>query len=213
MPVPDDRRFDPHGIFDRDALRRVYKPAGEGAVRKVLPALDAHCRTYIELCPFVVMASADGHGNLDASPKGGPPGFVKIADERTVLLPDWPGNNRLDGLENILAVPHVGLLFFLPGMNETLRLNGRARITTDPSLKELFKTEGKLPISVLVVTIDQVYLHCARALRRSNLWDASRHVDRKSALPSMGRMLADQIAGYDGAATDALIEKHKNDLY
>jgi len=204
---------DPHFIADLAALRAVYKTPFEGAVKKVLPALDIHCRAYIEKSPFWVLATADAHGNLDASPKGGPPGFVKIKDAHTVLLPDWPGNNRLDGLENIIANPHVGLLSFLPGMNEMLRLNGRAVISTDPALKPQFLTDGKLPISVIVVSVDQVYLHCARALQRSRLWDADRGIDRASAFPTMGQMLADQIAGYDGAATDRMIEQHKDSLY
>jgi PPOX class probable FMN-dependent enzyme len=210
--VKDAAMPDPHAVTDLAALRGIYKLPGEGAVKKVLPALDKHCRAYIERSPFWVLATSDAQGNLDASPKGGPPGFVKIKDDRTIMLPDWPGNNRLDGLENIVANPRVGLLSFVPGMNEMLRLNGRAVISVDPALKPLFTTDGKLPISVIVVSIDQVYLHCARALARSALWDANRHIDR-ATLPSMGQMLADQIAGYDGAATDRMIEKHKNDLY
>jgi hypothetical protein len=211
--MPDSERLDPHAVADRAALRAVYKPPGDGAVRKVLARLDRHARAFIAASPFCVLATADRTGNLDASPKGGPAGFVQVADDATVLLPDWPGNNRLDGLENILDNPHVGLLFFMPGMNEMLRLNGRARITADPALRARFETRGKLPISVVVVAVDQVYLHCARALQRAELWNPARHVDRARDFPSMGAMLADQIAGYDGAATDAFIEKHKDDLY
>jgi PPOX class probable FMN-dependent enzyme len=211
--MPERTDPDPYVVADRDALRRIYKMPGDGAVKKVLGALDRHASAFIARSPFCVLATADAHGNLDASPKGGPPGFVKVADDRTVMLPDWPGNNRLDGLENILANPHVGVLFFLPGMNEMLRLNGRARITVDPIVKRRFETDGKLPLSVIIVAVDQVYLHCARALQRAALWDSARHVDRAREFPSMGRMLADQIAGYDAAATDQLIERHKNDLY
>lgn len=211
--MPDGERPDPNIITDRAALRSVYKPPGDGAVRKVLPRIDRHARAFIEHSPFCVLATADCAGNLDASPKGGPAGFVRVADDTTVLLPDWPGNNRLDGLENILDNPQVGLLFFVPGMNEMLRLNGRARLTADPALRARFETGGKLPISVIVVTVDQVYLHCARALQRAELWNPARHVDRARDFPTMGAMLADQIAGYDGAATDAFIAQHKNDLY
>jgi PPOX class probable FMN-dependent enzyme len=138
---------------------------------------------------------------------------VKIADAATVMIPDWPGNNRLDGLENIVVNPHVGVLFFLPGMTEMLRLNGRARVTADPALKPRFATDGHLPISVIVVAIDQVYLHCARALQRSGLWDANRHIDRKATFPSMGRMLADQVAGYDGDGADRLLAANAGNLY
>jgi uncharacterized protein len=204
---------DPHQILDRKALRAIYKEPMGGAVKKVLSRLDHHCRAYIAQSPFCVLATADVAGNLDASPKGGPVGCIKVKDDHTVLLPDWPGNNRLDGLENILGNPHVGLLLFVPGMNEMLRLNGRATITIDPTLKHVFETDGKQPLSIIVIRIDQVFLHCARALQRSALWDASRHVDRAKDFPTMGQMLADQIAGYDGAATDAMIEKHKGDLY
>ncbi|MBL8629435.1 MAG: pyridoxamine 5'-phosphate oxidase family protein [Rhodospirillaceae bacterium] len=210
--MPDGHQPDPYAITDRAALRAVYKTPFEGAVKKVLPALENHGMAFIAASPFCVLATSDENGNLDASPKGGPPGFVKVHDAKTVMIPDWPGNNRLDGLENIITNPHVGVLFFVPGMNEMLRLNGRAVITTDPALKPAFETKGKLPISVIVITIDQVYLHCARALDRSALWDATRQVDRKQ-FPTIGQMLADQIVGYDGVATDAMVEKHKNDLY
>ncbi|MSO98772.1 MAG: pyridoxamine 5'-phosphate oxidase family protein [Rhodospirillaceae bacterium] len=211
--MPDDIRPDPHAILDRAGLRSIYKQPGDGAVRKVLTRLDVHCRAYIEKCQFLVLATSDAQGKLDASPKGGPAGFAKARDDKTIMLPDWPGNNRLDGLENIITNPHVGVLLFVPGMNEMLRLNGRAHITTDPALKPMFKTDGKLPISIIVIEIDQVYLHCARALQRSALWDVSRHIDRAKDFPTMGKMLADQIAGYDGVATDQMIEKHKNELY
>jgi len=211
--MPDAASPDPHALRTHAALRAVYKMPFEGAVKKVLPALDRHARAYIEKSPFCVLATSDAAGHLDASPKGGPPGFVKVTDGGTVMIPDWPGNNRLDGLENIIANPHVGVLLFVPGMNEMLRLNGRARITTDPALKPVFETAGKLPIAVIVIAVEQVYLHCARALDRSALWDASRHINRKTDFPTMGQMLADQIAGYDGQATDRMIEAHKNDLY
>ncbi|MBM3514134.1 MAG: pyridoxamine 5'-phosphate oxidase family protein, partial [Alphaproteobacteria bacterium] len=211
--MPDDVKLDSFDITRRDRLRAVYKMPGEGAVKKVLPALDRHCRAFVEKSPFCVLATCDADGNLDASPKGGPPGWVKIANDKTVMLPDWPGNNRLDGLENIIVNPGVGLLFFLPGMTEMLRLNGRARITTDPALKRKFETDGHLPVSIIVVAIDDVYLHCSRALQRSALWDASRQIDRKRDFPSMGQMLADQVKGYDADAVDRLIEANKDNLY
>jgi PPOX class probable FMN-dependent enzyme len=210
--MPDGPEADSHVITDRTALRLVYKAPTDAAVKKVLPALDKHAVNFIALSPFCVLATSNEAGHLDASPKGGPAGFVKVRDANTVMIPDWPGNNRLDGLENIVSNAHVGVLFFVPGMNEMLRINGRGKITTDPALKPLFETKGKLPISVIVVETDQVFLHCARALDRSGLWDASRHIDRTS-FPTLGQILQDQVAGYDGAAVDALIEKHKNDLY
>lgn len=211
--MPDDQRPDAHMIATHDRLRAVYKTPADAAVKKVLPALDRHCRAFIEQSPFCVLATADTDGNLDASPKGGPPGFVRVSAASTVMLPDWPGNNRLDGLENIIVNPRVGLLFFLPGMTEMLRLNGRARVSADPALKPQFETDGHLPMSVIVVTIEQVYLHCSRALQRSALWDSGRQIDRKTAFPTMGQMLADQIKGYDGDGVDRLIAANAGNLY
>lgn len=201
-----------HTVTTRDQLRTLYKSPGEGAVKKVLPRLDQHCIAYLALCPFGVLSTSGAGGRLDASPKGGAPGFIQVQDPETLLLPDWPGNNRLDSLENILHNPHVGLMLLVPGMDETLRINGRAEISTGPDLLARFAIKGKLPLSVLVITVEEAYLHCARAVWRADLWNPGTHIDR-SQLPTMGQMLADQIKGYDAAATDKILKDNRHNLY
>lgn len=201
-----------HAISTRTQLRAVYKSPGEGAVKKVLKCLDKHCMDFLSLCPFGVLSTAGADGTLDASPKGGEPGFIHVVDPETIVLPDWPGNNRLDSLENILENPHLGLMLLIPGMDETLRVNGRAKISTDRALLQRFAVKGKLPLTVVVITVEEAYLHCARAVWRADLWNPDKHIDR-GQLPSMGQMLADQVKGYDAAATDKLIEENRHNLY
>ena len=199
-------------IRSEDQLRDLYGSPSERAVRKQMATLDKHCRTFIAHSPFLVMGTAGGDGSLDVSPKGDAPGFVAVLDERTLLLPDRPGNNRLDGLRNLVENPHVGLIFFIPGVQETLRVNGRGRITTDKALLAPLAVQGRLPRTGLVVAVEEVYLHCAKALIRSQLWDPARQVER-STLPSMGRMLADQI-GLDVAESERMTEESiRNRLY
>jgi uncharacterized protein len=199
-------------IRSEDTLRGLYGAPSERAVRKQLTALDAHCRTFIAHSPFLVMGTAGPDGSLDVSPKGDAPGFVAVLDERTLLIPDRPGNNRLDGMRNVLANPHVGLLFMIPGVNETLRVNGRARITTDAALLAPLAVRGRVPASGLLVEAEEVFLHCAKAFIRAKLWDPASQVER-GTLPSMGRMLADQI-GMDVAESERLTEESiRNRLY
>ena len=173
-------------------LRALYGPARERSLLKELPQLDAHATRFIGLSPLVVLASGGPGGDLDASPRGGDPGFVKAVDAGTLLIPDAPGNNRLDTLENIVQTGAIGLLFLLPGVDETLRVNGRAVLSTDPAERERCADARRVPALVIRVTVQASYLHCARALMRSALWDASRQVER-SIMPSMGEMLRDQI--------------------
>lgn len=200
-------------ITDATALRERYGNVGDGAAKKELKRLDKHCRRFIELSPFLVMATADAGGECDASPKGDAPGFVQVLDEETLLIPDRVGNNRTDSLNNILTNPHVGLLFFLPGYRETLRVNGRARISTEPALLERSAVNGKPPKSVIVVSVEQAYMHCGKALIRSHLWDPSRHL-AKGDFPSLARVLADQINGFDEAETEVMLaDNYKNELY
>jgi PPOX class probable FMN-dependent enzyme len=155
-------------------------------VRKQMDRLDRHCLRFVQLSPFLVLASGDKQGLFDASPRGGEPGFVKAPDSATLLIPDAPGNNRLDTLENILSNGRIGLLFLIPGVDETLRVNGRARLQDDVSLVEQFKNEKRVPRLVIEVKVEDVYLHCAKALMRSKLWDPNVKVER-SVLPTMGR--------------------------
>jgi uncharacterized protein len=187
-----------HIITQLDALRSLYGPVGERSARKVLPQLDAHARRFVELSPFVVISSADAtSGNLDASPRGGQPGFVKALDAHTLLIPDAPGNNRLDTLENIVSHGQtgapLGLLFMVPGVDETRRINGRAWISADPTDRQSCEEGSRVPKLVVRVAVQDCYLHCAKAFMRSGLWDPARQVDRSSALPSMGEMLRDQL--------------------
>lgn len=199
-------------IQNRDQLRSVYKPAMGGALKKVLPHLDKHCVEFIARSPFFVLSTSAADGSLDASPKGGEPGFLHVEDAGTLMMPDWPGNNRLDSLENILDNPHVGLMLLVPGVHETLRINGSAKISVDKDLRTRLAIDGKLPLSVLIISVQEAYLHCARALWRSDLWNADKHIDRAS-LPTMGQMLADQIEGYNAAETDKLIAANRHKLY
>ena len=192
-------------------LREVYAPPGAGAVRKQLPALDEHCQAFIALSPFLVIASAGADGSVDASPRGDAPGFVAVRDAHTLIIPDRPGNNRIDTLTNMATNPHVGLLFMVPGMNETLRVNGTVQITTDPEIMAPLAVQGKLPRSCLVVTVKEAFLHCARAFVRSDLWNPAKYIDR-AAFPSLGCIMSDQVGG-DAQEIDRLLEKANANLY
>ncbi len=184
-------------ITTLEALRQLYGPARERALKKEIPALDAHATRFIGLSPFVVLASSNADGHMDASPRGGEPGFVKVSDAQTILVPDAPGNNRLDTLENIVSTGRLGLLFMVPGFDETLRVNGQAVLSTDPADLALCADARRAPVLVIRVAVESVYLHCAKAFMRSQLWDASRHPER-SQLPPMGEMLRDQIQAFRG---------------
>ncbi len=189
-------------ITTREALRALYKQPHDRAVSKEIRALDHHCRTFIANSPFVLIGSSDGNGNADVTPKGDRPGFVAVLDDLTLAIPDRPGNNRLDTFENVLANPAVGLLFLIPGMNETLRVNGDARLTADPGLRERLAVDGRLPIAVMLVTVTSTYMHCAKAFMRSELWKPESWPDR-AGLPTLGQILADHCAiPGDPAETD-----------
>jgi uncharacterized protein len=187
--LPDDTRF----ITDEAALRALHHAPMSRATDKVLRALDQHCRRVIALSPFCVIAT-QGPKGADVSPRGDPPGFVRVLDDRTLLLPDRVGNNRLDGMTNLLSNPRIGMLFLVPGMNETLRINGTARITDDQRLLAPCAMERRAPKVGLVVAVEEAFLHCGKALVRSRLWDASRHIER-AILPSYAEMLLDHVRG------------------
>jgi PPOX class probable FMN-dependent enzyme len=194
-----------------ESLRRLFPEPGERAVNKQLSRLDVHCRRFIELSPFVVIASGNG-AQLDASPRGGAPGFVKVVDDVTLSIPDAPGNNRLDSLENIIATGRAGLLFLIPGVDETLRVNGAARISDDPEKLAQFATETRTPRIVIEVAVEEAFLHCAKALMRSRLWSDDARQER-SVLPAMGEMLADQIGAGGRVETQAeMVARYKRDL-
>ena len=189
-------------VTGRDGLREVYRPPGPRASQKVLNRLDVHCRSFIALSPFCVLSTSNARGQPDASPRGDEPGFVRVLDESTLLLPDRPGNNQVDSLQNVVENPRVGLLFFVPGMNETLRVKGRGEITTDDEMLASMRIGRRSPLSGLRVTVEEAFLHCGRALLRGRLWEADSRIDR-SSYPSYGQVLADQIAGADAAQIDA----------
>jgi PPOX class probable FMN-dependent enzyme len=176
-----------------EELESLYGKAKGGAVFKEIAFLNPHYRAFVEASPFVIIATS-GPAGLDCSPKGDAPGFVRILDERRLALPDRLGNNRIDNLRNIVVDPRISLLFLIPGIGETLRVNGKAEISIEPELLASFAVEGKAPRSVILVTIEAAYVHCAKALMRSKLWDPSRHRER-SELPSNGEMMAVLSAG------------------
>jgi PPOX class probable FMN-dependent enzyme len=191
-----------HTITSVAALRALCGPKRGRSIKKVLPRLDAHATRLIALSPFVVIASGHAnHGESDASPRGGAPGFVKALDAHTLLIPDALGNNLLDTLENIASHGEggapVGLVFLLPGMDETLRVNGRARLSTDEADRQHCAEAQRVPPLAIRIQVQSCYVHCAKALMRSSLWDVSRHIDR-ARLPSMGEMMRDQLREFHG---------------
>jgi len=177
-----------HTIRDLAALEALYGEVNEVSALKEIAYLHPHYAAFIKASPFAVLATAGEHG-LDASPRGDPAGFVEIVDDKTLLMADRRGNNRIDSLRNILSNPHVALLFLIPGIGETLRVNGRAEISIDPDLLARFTIKDKAPRTVLAIHIDSVFFQCSRALIRSELWKAETQIPR-TALPSTGEMLA-----------------------
>lgn len=195
-----------HDLCTEAALRAAYSPGpGDTSLAKVCDHIHPLYRPYIEAAPFAVLATRGPHG-LDTSPRGDAAGFVTIADDKTLLLPDRRGNQRIDSLRNLVHDPQVALLFLVPGVAEALRVNGHARISAAPALRERFVVDGKAPVSVLVISVTSVFFQCARAIKRSGLWDAARHVDR-ARLPSPGLILETlSQARIDGQAYDGALQ-------
>jgi PPOX class probable FMN-dependent enzyme len=181
-------------IASIEALRAIYPAAKERSLLKQLDRLDPICRKFIGMAPFCVIASSGAAGDLDASPRGGAPGFVRVVDDHTMLVPDALGNNRLDTLTNVVETGRIGMIFFVPGVDETLRINGTARLRNDPALLGQFSGERHPPRAVIEVRVKDAYLHCAKALMRSKLWDPTRRVER-GVLPSMSQMIQAQTGG------------------
>lgn len=180
-------------IETREELREIYREPSESAVRKELRQLEEHSRRFLSKSPFLLIGSQDGAGNADVTPRGDKPGFVVPLDDQTIAIPDRPGNNRLDTWENVIGNPSVGLIFLIPGMNETLRINGEARLTADADLRERFAVDGRPALAVLVVKIRAIYMHCAKAFMRSQLWQPEAWPDR-SEMPTLGQIVRDQLA-------------------
>ena len=189
------------------ALVASYAPVSKGAAIKDIGRIDPHMSRFIALSPICLVATADASGKQDVTPRGDPPGSFKVIDEKTVAIADRPGNNRLDTLKNILENPEIALIFLLPGVSETVRLAGTAKLSVDPELLEAMAVQGKAPKCAIVVTVRQAYLHCAKALIRSRLWSGDYAVE-KGTFPSIGRMIGDQVglSEEDKKAADARTE-------
>jgi PPOX class probable FMN-dependent enzyme len=216
--MPDDASSD-FSIRSEAALRALFGRAEGLAVRKSLTRLDRHCREFIARSPFLCIGTTGANGRADVSPRGDPAGFVQVIDDRTIAIPDRPGNNRLDTMSNIVANPNVGLIFLIPGFDDTLRINGKATITRDPDLLARAAVNGKMPKVMIRVAVEEAFLHCAKAFRRSKLWDPASRVDR-AAMPSLARMILEQTAGEkkpeeaEVAACDTRIEEdYRTSMY
>lgn len=192
---------DAHVIRDASELRESYGPPLERSVRKQLDQLDEYCRAYIAASPLVILGTS-GVDGADNSPRGDMPGFVKVADDHTLLIPDRRGNNRLDALHNILVNPEVGLLFLVPGATETFRVNGEAFLTRERAIVEMFRHQNQAPRTVIVVKVKQAYIHCSRALLRADLWNPAKFV-KPGDLPSFGAVMEAHTCGFvSGRALD-----------
>lgn len=190
--------MDPKFFIDsEEALRELYPATHDLAIQKFQESLGVHAQAFIQRSPFLCLGTQDLNGRADVSPRGDPPGFVSILDNRTLAIPDRPGNNRLDSLSNIIANPAVGLLFMIPGFDDTLRVSGVARIVNDPTLLETMTVNNRVPTLAIVVQVREVFLHCAKALRRSHIWDTAHHQDRKQ-MPSLIKMILDETTGAPG---------------
>lgn len=184
-------------INSEEELRRLYPATHDLALQKFQQELGSHAQAFIRRSPFLCLGTQDLNGRADVSPRGDPPGFVRILDSSTLAIPDRPGNNRLDSLSNIIGNPAVGLLFMVPGFDDTLRVNGSAHIVNDPALLESMQVNNRLPTLAIVVQVREVFLHCAKALRRSRIWDPAHHQDRNQ-MPSLIKMILDETTGAPG---------------
>ncbi len=202
-----------HIVTSVDQLKDIYGEPYGPSIFKVADHVTPEYRAFIAAAPFVALSSC-GAGGLDCSPRGDAPGFVRVHDEKTLLIPDRLGNNRIDTIRNLLEDPRVALLFLIPGCGETIRVMGRARLSIDPALARTFVVNGKTPRAVIIVDVEQVYFQCTKAIIRSKLWDASQHVDRKS-LPTAGMILAERTGGKMGGPEHdrAAPERIKATLY
>jgi len=201
-------------ITNVDQLRDVVGFPGERVQRKVITSLDQHCRDLISLSPYVVLATTDGEGRMDVSPKGDPPGFVRVLDDTTLAIPDRPGNKRADGFLNILENPRVGLLFLVPGYRETLRIGGSARIVRDETLRRVMAVGGRIPDLALVVDVEEAFFHCGKCAIRSGLWEPQRWPD-VTRMPAYGQIAVDQARWHEPVETvqEQLRESYRERLY
>lgn len=199
-------------IENIEQLRELYGYPKGRAKDKVLQTLDKHAVNFIKTSPFLIMSTVSAEGQMDASPRGGQAGFVKIIDKNTIIIPDSKGNNRLDSLSNIIETESVGMIFLIPGVDETLRINGKAQISASPEYLSLFKSENNLPKVCIVVSIEELFLHCAKALMRSKLWHEDSKIER-SSFPTMGKILNEQLGIKDQLETqEEMVERYHKDL-
>ena len=196
-------------VTSREELREIVGEPTDLVVRKQLAALDPHCRAFIARSPFVLVGTATASGTCDVSPRGDRPGFVQVLDERTLVIPERPGNRRTDTLGNILDNPRIGLLFVIPGVEETLRVNGSACIVRDEEILERTAHQGKRPRVAIAVGVEEAFLHCAKAFKRSHLWDTATWAGR-GELPSLARMVLDQVENA-GTTVEALERRLEDD--
>lgn len=200
-------------VTNAEGLRAHFGQVSPLAEKKVLRHVDRFCRDFIALSPFLVVATSDGQGHADASPRGDGPGFVAVLDDKTLLIPDRRGNNRVDSFGNILASPGVGLIFFVPGIDETLRVNGRAEITQDEALLTPLAVQGIAPVIGMKVHVEETYFHCGKALMRSRLWKADAQVER-GIFPPLGRIIAEQTAAIAAEEAERMIDEgYRTRLY
>lgn len=202
--------MDPHAITTVEELREIYPPPREGSLRKVIGHLDRHCRRFISLSPFALLATADPDGGCEVSPRGGPPGFVTVLDDHRLVIPDATGNRRLDSLQNMIRNPRLGTLFLIPGMGETLRVNGDVVLSRDPELLAGLQTGGRAARVALIVTVESAHLQCAKALIRSKLWrtDSWPAADE---LPSAAEIYNDHMGTGDLVASAAMLDESYKD--
>ncbi len=194
-------------VTSEEVLREIIDFPTEMIRRKQLSALDKHCQEFIALSPFLLIGSTNAAGEADISPRGDPPGFVQVLDEKTLVIPERPGNRRIDTLRNIVQQPHVGLLFLIPGQGEILRVNGRACIVRDPAVLERSTVEGKKPLLAIAVEVDECFFHCSKAVRRAKLWEQ----ESRKTLPSVGQIMIDHT-GITGVTAQQLDEELKKDI-
>ena len=196
-------------IATEQDLRALFPATHDLALRKCQPHLDRHARAFVGRSPFVCIGTQTPEGRADVSPRGDPCGFVQVLDDRTLLIPDRPGNNRLDTLSNLIANPAIGLLFMVPGFDDTLRINGRAQVTRDPVLLARLAVHDRMPSVAIVVSVTEVFLHCAKAFRRSDLWNPEQRQNRRE-MPSLVQMILDQTS--DAPEDPAALAKLDSDL-
>lgn len=216
--MPDPQPSADHVISSEEELRTLFAAKHPLAEQKCRPVLDLHCRDFIARSPFLCLGTQNADGTSDVSPRGDPPGFVQVIDDTTLAIPDRPGNNRLDSLTNILSNPSVGLLFVIPGYDDTLRVNGTASLSRDPQLLETMSVRERAPKLAIIVKVSETFMHCAKAFRRSRLWDPDARQDR-SEMPSLAKIILDQTTGApeDDARMkqidDQLEEDYKRSMY